>query len=78
MAWFTLVRHAAYAAAANPDFEDALEAAELDHAATYRVRAAGGAIYDSREAAEAAIPGARGHFATLRIAGSEVFVPSSP
>lgn len=74
---FTLVRHAAYAAAANPDYEDRLEVAELDHAAEYRVRAAGGLLFDSRQAAEAAIPGARGHFAHLRIGGAEVFVPAA-
>jgi hypothetical protein len=74
---YTLVRHSAYAEAANPAYEDRLEVAELDHPAEYRVRAAGGTLYDSREAAEAAIPGARGHFANLRIAGAEVFVPAA-
>lgn len=75
MTLFTLVRHSAYAAAANPDYEEALEVAELTHAATYQVKAAGGALFASRAEAEAAIPGAQGHFSHLRIAGAEVFVP---
>ena len=76
MTAYTLVRHSAYATAADPAFEDALEPAALDQAAVYRVRAAGGTIYASRAEAEAAIPGARGYFANLRIAGAEVFVLS--
>lgn len=72
---YTLVRHSAYATAADPAFEEALEPAALDSVAAYRVRAAGGTIYPSRAEAEAAIPGARGYFANLRIGGAEVFVP---
>jgi hypothetical protein len=71
---YTLVRHSAYAQAADPAFEEALEPAALDQTAIYRVRAAGGPIFPSRAEAEAAIPGARGHFANLRIGGAEVFV----
>ena len=71
---FTLVRHSAFATAANADFEEALEVKEVDHPGSYRVRAAGGTLYPTREAAEAAIPGARGYFANLRIGGAELFV----
>jgi hypothetical protein len=72
---FTLVRHSAFAEAANPAYEDALEVAEVDHASTYRVKAAGGVLFASRAEAEAAIAGARGYFAHLRIGGAELFVP---
>lgn len=72
---FTLVRHSAFAAAANPAYEDALEVAEVTHAATYQVKAAGGALFASRAEAEAAIEGARGYFSHLRIGGAEVFIP---
>ena len=71
---FTLVRHSAFAQAANPDYEEALEVAELTHEASDRVKAAGGRLFASRAEAEAAIAGARGHFCHLRIGGAEVFV----
>ena len=71
---FTLVRHSAFAAAANPAYEDALEVAEVTHAATYQVKAVGGTLFGSRAEAEAAIEGARGYFSHLRIGGAEVFI----
>lgn len=74
MALFTLVRHSAFAEAANPAYENALEAAEVEHAYTNEVQSVGGLLYPSRTEAEAAIPGARGYFSHLRIAGAEVFV----
>ena len=74
MIQYVLVRHSAYATAADPAFEDALEPAAVDAPQSYRVRAAGGTLYPSRAAAEAAIPGASGYFATLRIAGAELFI----
>ncbi|MCC6716358.1 MAG: hypothetical protein IT555_00585 [Acetobacteraceae bacterium] len=74
MAQFVLVRHSAYAAAADPAFEGRLEAAEVDAPQSYRARAAGGTLYPTREAAEAAIQGAKGYFANLRIAGAELFI----
>jgi hypothetical protein len=74
---FTLVRHSAYAVAANPDYEEALEVAEVSHTDSYRVKAAGGALFATRAEAEAALAGARGHFASLRIGGAEVFVPQA-
>lgn len=72
---FTLVRHSAFATAANPAYEDAVEVAEVTHAATYQVKAAGGVLFASRAEAEAAVEGARGYFSNLRIGGAEVFVP---
>lgn len=72
---FTLVRHSAFATAANPAYEDAVEVAEVTHAATYQVKAAGGVLFASRAEAEAAVEGARGYFSHLRIGGAEVFVP---
>ncbi len=74
MTQYVLVRHSAYALAANPAFEDALETAEVDTVRAYAVRAAGATLYPSRETAEAAIPGARGHFSHVRVGGAEVFV----
>lgn len=74
MTQYALVRHSAYAQAANPDFEDALEIAEVDTVRAYAVRAVGATLYPTREAAQAAIPGARGHFSHVRIGGAEVFV----
>ena len=71
---YVLVRHSAYATAADPAFEDALEPAAVTDAQAYTIRAAGGTLYPSRAEAEAAIPGARGYFASLRIAGAELFV----
>ena len=75
MTAYVLVRHSAYAVAADPAFEDALEPAAVDAAQSYRVRAAGGTLYPSRAAAEAAIPDASGYFASLRIGGAELFIP---
>lgn len=72
---FTLVRHSAFATAANPAYEDAVEVAEVTHADSYRVKAAGGVLFASRAEAEAAVEGARGYFSHLRIGGAEVFVP---
>ena len=72
---FTLVRHSAFTQAANPAYEEALEVAEVTHADSYRVKAAGGRLFASRAEAEAAVDGARGHFANLRIGEAEVFVP---
>jgi len=72
---FTLVRHSAFAQAANPEYEDAVEVAEVDHAQSYRVKAAGGLLFATRADAEAAIPGARGYFSHLRVSGAEVFLP---
>ena len=74
MAQFTLVRHSAYAVAADPAFEDAVEVCELDIQQSYRVRVAGGTLYSTREAAQTAVAGARGHFSSLRMNGAEVFV----
>lgn len=74
MTQYVLVRHSAYALAANPAFEEALETAEVDTVRAYAVRAVGATLYPSREAAEAAIPGARGYFSHVRIGGAEVFV----
>ena len=73
---FTLVRHSAYAQAADPAYEEALEPWPVDRGMAARVRAAGGLLYATREAAEAAIPAARGHFSSLRVGGSALFVPS--
>jgi hypothetical protein len=77
MMQFTLVRHSAYATAADPAFEDALEVCEIDRSQAYRVRAAGGALFATHEEAQAAIAGARGHFSSLRMNGAEVFVASA-
>ncbi len=74
MTMFTLVRHSAFAMAADPAFEEALEVAELSQPDSYRVKAAGGRLFASRAEAEAALAGARGHFSNLRIGGAEVFV----
>jgi len=71
---YILVRHSAYATAADPAFEDALEPAAVDAAQSYRVRAAGGTLYPSRAEAEAAIPGAKGYFSSVRIGGAEMFI----
>ena len=75
MTQFTLVRHSQYAAAADPNFEEAVEVCELNVHQVYRVRAAGGALYPSQQAALASLPRGRGHFSSLRINGAEVFVP---
>jgi len=87
-AHFTLVRHRAYAVAANPAFEDAVEPCELRLQQVYIVRAAGGLIFNSWEAAQAGADAANypngsksgdacvsGHFSSLRVAGSDIYVP---
>jgi hypothetical protein len=73
---FTLVRHSGYAQAADPAYEEALQPWPVDRGQAARVRAAGGMLWPSREAAEAAIPAARGHFSALRIGGAELFIPA--
>jgi len=79
---FTLVRHSAYAEGGNPDFEEAVEARELTHEQAYKVRAAGGILFPTREAAETAGQSAshatrdqRGSFSSLRIGSAEIYVP---
>jgi NADH:ubiquinone oxidoreductase subunit len=87
--YFTLVRHSGYAVGANPAFEDAVEVRELTTHQLYMVRAAGGVVFTTREAArqgeEAAnYPSglksdraqASGYFSSLRVAGAEIFVPT--
>ncbi|MCX7381986.1 MAG: hypothetical protein NT133_11345 [Alphaproteobacteria bacterium] len=79
MEQFTLVRHGLYAVAADPRYEDQLEVSEVTSEQAYRVRAAGGALFAARAAAELALAGApRGHFANVRINGAEAFVPAPP
>ena len=78
MSQFTLVRHSLFAVAADPRYEELLEPCELTAEQAYRVRAAGGLLFPSLPAAEAAIAGQRGHFSSLRIRGAEVFVPAPP
>ena len=77
MTQFTLIRHSRYAVAADPNFEEAVEVCELNIHQAYRVRAAGGPLFATREAAQDAAVGTapRGHFSSLRIAGAEVFIP---
>jgi hypothetical protein len=87
MAHYTLVRHSAYSVAANPQFEQAVELREIDAPQAYRVRAAGGIVFDTFEAGQAAEaaanspaatkgvrPQPQGYFSTLRIAGAEIYV----
>jgi len=74
---YALVRHSAYALAANPAYDEALEPCAVDRSQAVRVRAAGGALYATRAEAEAAIPGAVGYFASLRLSGAELFVHAS-
>jgi NADH:ubiquinone oxidoreductase subunit len=87
-AHFTLVRHSGYAVAANPALDGAVEVREVTPQQVYMVRAAGGAVFTTREAAmhaedtanypdgvKSAEPRARGQFSTLRVAGSEIYVP---
>ena len=88
MTQYTLLRHSGYAQGGNPDFEDAVEATEITDTEAYQVRAAGGTLFASREAAKAAetaanypdgsnTDGARvpGYFSSLRIRGAEIYVP---
>jgi hypothetical protein len=87
MAHFTLVRHSAYSVAGNPQFEQAVELREIDTQEVYRVRAAGGVVLETYEAAQAAeaaanFPGGikgtgprvQGYFSSLRIGGAEIYV----
>ncbi len=88
MTQYTLLRHSAYALGGDPDFEDAVEAGELTDSEVYMVRAAGGLLLATREAANIAAdaanypdgsrtagPHVRGYFSTLRIRGAEIYVP---
>ena len=85
MTAFTLVRHSGYAVGGNPAFESAVEVCEVTDHQSYTVRAAGGALYPTREAAhvaEASVNAAvrskeRGYFSNLRIAGAEIHVRES-
>jgi len=87
---FTLVRHSGYSVGANPAFEDAVEVRELTIRQHYVVRAAGGVVFTTREAAQqgedaANYPNglksgrayASGYFSSLRVSGAEVFVPNA-
>jgi hypothetical protein len=82
MTAFTLVRHSGYAVAGNPALESAVEVCEITDHQAYTVRAAGGTIYPTRDAAHAAEAAvntavgsrARGYFSSLRIAGAEIHV----
>ena len=85
MPTFTLVRHSGYTIAGNPNLEDAVEVAELTSTQIYTVKQAGGRLYTSRDEAHAAEtahnqpgqrPGSRGHFSSLKIAGTEIHVPT--
>jgi hypothetical protein len=84
---FALVRHSAYAVGGDAAFENAVEVCELAPHQDYRVRAAGGAVFKSRDVAEAAAiaanfpdgktgspPNAPGYFSSLRIAGAELYL----
>lgn len=83
MAGFTLVRHGAYALGGDAAFESAVEVCELSGEHAYRVKAAGGVVYSTRDAAEAAAMAvnhagslrARGYFSSLKIGGAEIHVP---
>ncbi|MFL5283027.1 MAG: NADH:ubiquinone oxidoreductase subunit NDUFA12 [Rhodopila sp.] len=88
--YFTLARHSGYAVGANPAFEDAVEVRELTTRQLYMVRAAGGVVFTTREAARqgedaANYPNglksgraqASGYFSSLRVAGAEIFVPTA-
>ena len=86
---FTLVRHSAFAEGGDPAFDDAVEVRELAPRQDNVVHAAGGALYDSREAAARAAQAvndphgphrtggtAAGYFSNLRIGDAEIFVPA--
>jgi len=85
---FTLVRHAGYAEAGNPEFEQAVEVSGVTHTQSYLVRKAGGLLFGSLPEAVAAAradnrperPGgparAPGFFAGVRIGGADLYVPS--
>jgi hypothetical protein len=91
VASYTLVRHSLYADGGNADFEDAVQVCELNADQAYRVRAAGGVVFATREAAQAGedsanYPGGRrasgahasGYFSSLRIGSAEIYVPLPP
>lgn len=85
---FTLVRHSGYAVGADPAFDGAVEVREVTLQQLYMVRAAGGAIFATREAAMRAEDAANypsgsksgggqalGQFSSLRLSGAEIYVP---
>jgi NADH:ubiquinone oxidoreductase subunit len=85
---FTLVRHSGYAVGADPALEGAVEVREVTLQQFYTVRAAGGAVFATREAAKLAEDAANypngsksggahapGHFSTLRVSGAEIYIP---
>ena len=87
MTYYALVRHSGYTVAGNPKFEQAVELCEIDNPQAYRVRAAGGVVFDNYEAAKAAEeaanfpssvegihPKVNGYFSNLRIQGAEIYV----
>lgn len=87
---YTLTRHSAYAVAANPRFEDAVELRAITTRERNLVRAVGGRVFDSLDAAQAAAraenapaqpggpPAAPGQFSSLRIGGAEIYIPRAP
>ncbi len=88
MTQYTLLRHSGYAQGGNPDFEDAVETTEITDTEAYQVRAAGGTLFATRDAAKAAETTANypdgsraagahaaGYFSSLRIRGAEIYVP---
>ena len=90
MSQYTLVRHSGYAAGGNRDFEDAVQVCELNAHQVYLVRASGGALFATQEAAQRAAssnnypngathapPNVSGYFSSLRIGGAEIYVPSA-
>ena len=85
MVYYTLVRHCAYSVAANPQSEDAVELREIDRPQAYRVRAAGGVVFETFEAGQAAEaaansptgakrPQSQGYFSSIRIGGAEIYL----
>jgi hypothetical protein len=79
---YTLVRHAGYAQAGNPDFEQAVEVTGVTRTQSYLVRRAGGLLVESLAAAEAAASaanqpaGAPGHFASVRLGVADLYIPN--
>ena len=87
MTEFTLVRHRHYAEGGDPDYERAVEVAELGTGEASLVRSAGGTVFATRQAAELAghlanrregpspaCASAPGYFSSLRIGGAEIYV----
>jgi hypothetical protein len=80
---FTLVRHGGFAQGGDSAFENAVEVCEITSKQAYLVRAAGGVVYATRDAAHAAehavntatTAKAMGFFSSLRIGGAEIHVP---